>query len=231
MLHNTTVCEDKEYPEWAKTHIMKPNYESESDSEYESSKSLNNYSITNINQNIDSPRYLNLVKYYSYLFIMFLNTIFKKTYYIYKMIRCCYKQEFLYVIRTHKDINLPTKGSLEAAGFDIESAEDIVIKAKEIKKINTGLIIKPPKGSYLQIYIRSSLALKGLVVLGGVIDRDYRGIIYVVIKNYSDEDFIIKKHDRISQIVPINISEPALIEVKVLDKTNRGKNGFGSTGK
>ena len=99
--------------------------------------------------------------------------------------------------------------------------------------IPTGLSLAIPEGFEVQIRPRSGLAAKNNIsVLNtpGTIDADYRGEIKVILINLSDKTFIIEKGLRIAQMVVCPIIQAELEEVNELDKTTRGKSGFGSTG-
>ena len=99
--------------------------------------------------------------------------------------------------------------------------------------IKTGLYIELPNGFEAQIRTRSGMALKkGLSVLNspGTIDADYRGEIGVILINISEQKQEINDGDRIAQMVIAKVEQPALVEVKELNKTTRGAGGFGSTG-
>ena len=85
--------------------------------------------------------------------------------------------------------------------------------------------------AYAQLYARSSMAAKGITVLGRVIDPDYRGNIKVILQNNSKNDFTIHKYDRVAQIVFKSITCPAILPVTQLDTTEQGTKGFGSTEK
>lgn len=118
-----------------------------------------------------------------------------------------------------------------AAAWDIKSAEDYVLK-RGINKIKTGIKIQIPEGYYGQILGRSSLAVAGISVVGGVIDSDYRGEILVLLQALED-GFKINSGDRIAQLALIKIYEGELKEVdnpEILSNTDRGSGGFGSTG-
>jgi len=129
---------------------------------------------------------------------------------------------------------IPAYQSEEAAGFDLHSIEDVVIKPRERKLISTGLAFEIPKGYEIQIRPRSGLAYKhGITVLNtpGTIDSDYRGEIKVLLINHSNEDFEIKVKERIAQAVIKEVIQAEFEEVEVLSETKRGEKGFGSTGK
>nr|CUU99197.1 hypothetical transcript [Hymenolepis microstoma] len=115
--------------------------------------------------------------------------------------------------------------------FYSANAVDCVLKAGGRALINTDIQISLPPGCYGRIAPRSGLCLKyGIDVGAGVIDQDYRGNIMVVLLNFGDEDFTIKKGDRIAQLICERIYLPTLKECANLDETKRGANGYGSTG-
>ncbi|KAM3961198.1 deoxyuridine triphosphatase [Aphomia sociella] len=125
----------------------------------------------------------------------------------------------------------PTKGSEKAAGLDMKSAYDCMVPARGKALVKTDLQIELPPGCYGRVAPRSGLALKNCIDVGaGVIDEDYRGNIGVILFNHSDEDFIVKKGDRIAQLICEKIYYPNVVEVKDLTETKRGEGGFGSTG-
>ena len=109
----------------------------------------------------------------------------------------------------------------------------IEIKPQERKLIRTGLCLEIPKGYEVQIRPRSGLALKnGITVLNspGTIDADYRGEIGVILINLSQDRFTINNGERIAQLVIAKHEQVKWKEVTILDKTDRGDGGFGSTG-
>ncbi len=120
-----------------------------------------------------------------------------------------------------------------AAGFDLQSAEDITILAGQTVAVSTGIAVELPLGYELQIRSRSGLALKhNVFVLNspGTIDSDYRGEIKIILTN-AGGNFTIKKGDRIAQGV---LAEYCVANFKVsksLEASARDDKGFGSTGK
>jgi dUTP pyrophosphatase len=131
--------------------------------------------------------------------------------------------------------NLPEYASEASAGIDIKANIDksIVVKSLERVLIPTGLFIELPIGYEAQIRPRSGLAIKhGITVLNspGTIDADYRGEIKIILINLSPDDFIINDGDRIAQMIIARHERAEWIEVEVLNQTERGKGGFGSTG-
>ncbi|XP_062585734.1 deoxyuridine 5'-triphosphate nucleotidohydrolase-like [Saccostrea cucullata] len=126
----------------------------------------------------------------------------------------------------------PTRGSKLAAGYDLYSAYDYVIPAKGKVIAKTDIQIALPDGCYGRVAPRSGLAAKHFIDVGaGVIDQDYRGNVGVVMFNFADQDFEVKKGDRIAQLICERIYIPDLQECEKLDDTDRGEGGFGSTGK
>lgn len=137
----------------------------------------------------------------------------------------------LYVKALHEDSVLPTRQSTIAAGYDVFSYEDKVIKPGERDLFATGIAFTVPEGSYGQLAPRSGLAYKcGLHVGAGVIDRDYTGEVKVLLFNLSNTNVHIKKNDRIAQLILHKIVTPRVIKVTELHPTDRGEGGFGSTG-
>ena len=132
---------------------------------------------------------------------------------------------------------LPKYETEGAAGLDLFAAtkEDtrIIIPSRKAEMIPTGIAISVPSGYEAQIRPRSGLAAKnGITILNspGTIDSDYRGEILVMLINHSNKDFEILRGMRIAQMVISKIEQFNLISVDELDTTNRGKDGFGSTG-
>lgn len=138
---------------------------------------------------------------------------------------------------THaNDLPLPTYATNGSAGMDLYAAveNDFVVSPSETKLIPTGYIIELPIGFEAQIRPRSGLAIKnniGLMNSPGTIDSDYRGEIKVVLTNFGKENFIIKRGDRIAQMIISKYEKINWNEVDELNNTSRGDGGFGHTGK
>ncbi|MCF6213837.1 MAG: dUTP diphosphatase [Flavobacteriaceae bacterium] len=131
---------------------------------------------------------------------------------------------------------LPKYETQSSAGMDIRANIDdaIVLKPLERAIVKTGLFIALPKGAEAQVRPRSGLAAKfGVTVLNtpGTIDADYRGEIGVILINLSADNFTINDGERIAQLVIAKHAQAVWEEVNVLDATERGAGGFGSTGK
>ncbi|KAJ0406929.1 hypothetical protein ATCC90586_000190 [Pythium insidiosum] len=126
---------------------------------------------------------------------------------------------------------VPTQGSALAAGFDLSSAYDAVIPARGKGLVKTDLVIAVPDGCYARVAPRSGLALKKFIDTGaGVIDADYRGNVGVVLFNHAEEDFIVKRGDRVAQLILEKIAYADIDVVEEIEETERGAGGFGSTG-
>ena len=134
--------------------------------------------------------------------------------------------------RLHEDAKLPVRGSRFAAGLDLCSIEDVLIPAGGRAAVRTGLAVSIPDGFYGRVAPRSGLAVRhGLDVLAGVIDSDYRGEILCALINHGEERMEIKAGMRIAQLIIEAISRPEAAWVDELDETERGAEGFGSTGR
>ena len=115
------------------------------------------------------------------------------------------------------DAIIPTRASKKSAGLDLYSSVDVNIEVGSINKINTGICISLPENSYGSIRDKSSLAAKGLLTLGGVIDNDYTGEIIVIMTSLI-EPIKIKKVQKIVQLIVSNILYPEIKKVKYLKK-------------
>ena len=139
--------------------------------------------------------------------------------------------EQLLVKRLNKNAKMPVRGTVGSAGYDLSSADNVVIPGKSRAVVKTGLAIAIPSGTYATIAPRSGLAVKRSIDVGaGVVDADYRGEVGVVLINNSDDEFRVQQGDRIAQLLLEKIATPAVEEVEALDDTVRGAGGFGSTG-
>jgi dUTP pyrophosphatase len=136
------------------------------------------------------------------------------------------------------DAIIPTKAHASDIGLDLYAAEDAILYYGEVVKINTKIACSFPKGIAGLILDRSSMGSKGYKVFGGVIDQAYTGELIVCLsylKYYEDYEErrlppIIKKGDKIAQLVLIPSYEVSIIEVDELGETDRGNKGFGSSG-
>lgn len=130
---------------------------------------------------------------------------------------------------------VPTRGSEYAAGYDLYAAtSDIIdIAPHSTVKIGTGIACELPENTFGALFARSGLATKkGLRPANavGVIDSDYRGEIIVALHNDTNENATIKAGERIAQLIIIPFVSVEFNTINVLNETERGNNGFGSTG-
>ena len=117
------------------------------------------------------------------------------------------------------------------AGLDIYSCENCIIKSNERYLVSTGLSIELPEGYVAFIKDKSGVAYKGgLTHMAGVIEYTYRGEYKILLFNTSKDDYLIKKGDKIAQIVILPVATAEIEEVSELSETKRGAGDFGSTG-
>ena len=136
------------------------------------------------------------------------------------------------------DLPLPTYETALSAGMDLRAAvpEDapLTLAPNARALVPTGLAMALPAGFEAQVRPRSGLALKhGVTCLNtpGTIDADYRGEVQVLLINLGDAPFVIKRGERIAQMVIAPVTQGAWVEAEALDDTVRGAGGFGSTGR
>ena len=133
---------------------------------------------------------------------------------------------------TNSAIGMRTPAIIGDAGYDIYADEDCTIKAKGSHSVHTGYAMEIPSGYWFEIMPKSGLATKhNIAVHNGVIDNGYRGEIVVHMYNHGNQDYEIKKGDKIAQGVLRELIVFDLEQVNELSDTTRGTAGFGSTGK
>ena len=128
---------------------------------------------------------------------------------------------------------LPARATEGAAGYDVASAEDLVLAPMERRLVKTGFSFAIPGGFEMQVRPRSGLALKHGVSLPNTpatIDSDYRGELMIAMINLGSEPFAISRGMRIAQLIIARVETPVMVEVEELPVTERGAGGFGSTG-
>ena len=130
----------------------------------------------------------------------------------------------------------PAYATEKSAGMDLKAniEQPITLEPLARAMVPTGLFIALPEGTEAQVRPRSGLAAKhGITVLNtpGTIDADYRGEIKVILVNLSGEAFVINPGERIAQMVVARYEQVQWEEVELLDDTERGEGGFGSTGR
>jgi len=136
----------------------------------------------------------------------------------------------------NNDVALPSYATDGSSGMDLCAAinNDLIVNPGETVLIPTGFIIEVPPGYEAQIRPRSGLAIKfgiGILNTPGTIDSDYRGEIKIILSNFGKGDFVIRRGDRIGQLVIAPVVKAEWEEVDILNHTQRGDGGFGHTGK
>ena len=140
------------------------------------------------------------------------------------------------VVRFNKinpDAVLPAYAHQGDAGLDVRSVEELTIPSGGRALVRTGLVLELPPDAEAQVRPRSGLALKhGVTVLNspGTIDSGYRGEVGVILANFGDAPFVVRKGDRIAQIVIAKVERAEIVEVEAVAESARGEGGFGSTG-
>ncbi len=133
-------------------------------------------------------------------------------------------------------LELPSYATEGAAGMDLRAAiaGELTIEPGGRALVSTGIRIALPDGYEAQVRPRSGLALRhGITLLNapGTIDADYRGTVAVILANLGDEPFVVRRGDRIAQMIVAPITRAELAPVDELDESERGAGGFGHTGR
>jgi dUTP pyrophosphatase len=135
------------------------------------------------------------------------------------------------------DLPAPRYATAGSAGLDLCAAinadQPVTLNPGERRSISTGLRFAIPEGFEGQVRPRSGLAMRhgiGMVNAPGTIDADYRGVVSVLLINHGADPFVIKRGDRIAQLVITPVARAVVSEARELDCTQRGEGGFGSTG-
>ena len=143
----------------------------------------------------------------------------------------------LKIKRLREGAQLPKRETPGSAGHDRRACidSDLLIPAGESVRVPTGLAIEMESANFVAIIAaRSSMAAKYGITMGngiGVIDSDYRGEISILLRNCSQEDFMVHPGDRVAQLLLMPVDLPEIVEAEELSQTQRGEGGFGSTGR
>lgn len=138
--------------------------------------------------------------------------------------------------KLYEDSIIPTRGSLDAAGYDLYAhldSDSISLNSGETYMVGTGIAVEIPSGYFAAIFARSGIASKRSLRPAncvGVIDSDYRGEIKVPLFNDSDKEQVLEKNERVAQMVIMPYLNVTFNLVEELSSTDRGQGGFGSTG-
>jgi dUTP pyrophosphatase len=135
----------------------------------------------------------------------------------------------------NEDLPLPAYMTPNAAGLDLVAAvkQPMLITPGGRALIPTGLKLAIPPGYEGQVRPRSGLALRhGITMLNtpGTIDADYRGELQLIVANLGGEEFLVKRGDRIAQLIIAPVARARMELVATLEQTERGEGGFGHTG-
>lgn len=137
----------------------------------------------------------------------------------------------LKIKKLHSDAILPFRAYPGDAGADLYSIESKTVEPGEGYKFSTGIAADLPDGCYAHVHTRSSMAKLGWTVIGGVIDKSYKGELFVVLRNISKQPMTVETHQRIAQLVIYPIYTPEIIEVRDVGYSDRADSGFGSSGR
>ena len=137
----------------------------------------------------------------------------------------------LKIRRMNTDAKLPCYGHPGDAGLDLFSAVDMVLEPGKAQAVPTAIQAAIPPGHVGLIWDKSGISLSGVHRLAGVVDAGYRGEIRIVMINLGQEEFTVCKGMKIAQMLIQPVVEVSVVEADSLDDTERGKGGFGSTGR
>lgn len=130
------------------------------------------------------------------------------------------------------DAKIPKFAYAEDAGMDVYACEDTILQPGGHAWIATGLKLAIPAGHAGLVWDKSGIAgTYRIKTLGGVIDTNYRGELKVALVNLGEKSYEVKRGEKIAQLLIQPVTHPDIIEVDLLEETDRGEGGFGSTGK
>lgn len=140
-------------------------------------------------------------------------------------------EEYKVKITLDKGAKMPTRAHSTDAGLDLYARDTQIVPAKESAVFDTGVHVELPEETAGFLKSKSGLNTKHGITSEGVIDVGYTGSIVAKLYNHSGKDYKVNAGDKITQLVIVPILTPELELVEALEKTQRGNNGFGSTGK
>ena len=126
---------------------------------------------------------------------------------------------------------MPEKAHEADAGFDLRTPSKVIIPAKSSRIIPTGVHVEIPRGYVGFLKSKSGLNVKDGILSEGVIDSGYTGSILAKLYNHSNKEKVFEKGDKITRLVILPIPDVEMVEVDSLEDTERGSNGFGSSGR
>ena len=126
----------------------------------------------------------------------------------------------------------PERAHSDDAGADLFTPQAVIVPCGGSAVIDTGVHVQLPHGTYGRLESKSGLHIKhDIVCLGGTIDEGYTGSIRVKLYNFGEEDYLFQTGEKVVQLVILPCVKPEFVVVEDLEDTDRGENGFGSTGK
>ena len=128
---------------------------------------------------------------------------------------------------------VPVKATVHSVGYDVFAYNEKIIPKRSVRRVCIGIKIEMQPEIFAEFKSRSSYVLRNVVVEGGIIDPDYRGLLYVCLRNHNDKDLLIKKDQKIAQLVFYNSISRDFVKLENqedLSKTERNEGGFGSSG-
>ena len=134
-------------------------------------------------------------------------------------------------IKLDEGAKMPTRAHPTDAGMDLYARETQIVPAREYAIFDTGVHIELPEGTVGMLKSKSGLNVRYGIVSEGVIDVGYTGSIVAKLYNHSGRDYKVNAGDKITQLVIMPIITPELEVVDELEATDRGDNGFGSSGR
>lgn len=156
---------------------------------------------------------------------------------LYPFRRCqlfVFRSSLIKIKKIHPNAEVPKRATPESAGFDLRCIDDCTIGPDKHLAVHTGLAFEIPSGHAMLIYPRSGLAKNHGITLSnavGVVDSDYRGEIIVLLHNTAGYEVSFNAGDRIAQAIIHKLPDIELVECMELSETDRGRGGFGSTGR
>ena len=138
----------------------------------------------------------------------------------------------LKIKKLHSLARLPEQQTFGSVGYDVYSIEDAILHRGHVTVVRTGLSIEPPPWYHVELYVRSSLAKEGIILTNGVgiIDKDYRGEVKLLLSKITSGRKVLPKGTRVGQLIIRKSHFPEIEQVDILNDTERGTGGFGSTG-
>lgn len=138
------------------------------------------------------------------------------------------------IMKLHPDAIIPEYKRPGDAGFDLHIVENVAVPANGVKILPTGLAVAVPDGFEMQIRLRSSVGLHTPLIIPNApatIDSGYRGELGIIVRNLGNEDFAIKKGERVAQGIIAPVYQARFELSEELPPSERGAGGYGSTGK